>query len=138
MKVVLFSAIVLFSLSTVTAAELAELLPGKWENEARTHSFEFRKSGDLTLTGHKVVMSARTKKYERISATSEGAWESREELCWKGDDKLQAGNLVVYSGSMQCCISAQFVGSKLILGEVWRKGSNELGVCANHVLTRAK
>lgn len=138
MKIAMFCAVAQFGLSTATAAELAQLLTGSWADETKSYSFEFRKNGDLTLTGTKVVMSARTKKYERVSASSGGAWEARAELCWKGEDKLQSGNLLLYSGSMQCCISAQFVGSKLILGEVWRKGSNELGACANHVLNRVK
>jgi hypothetical protein len=55
-----------------------------------------------------------------------------------GDKKQQVGNLMVYADTLQCCMSAQFLGPKLVLSEIWQKGTDHLSVCTSRVLKRAK
>jgi hypothetical protein len=69
----------------------------------------------------------------------EGAWYYQQNTCWSGYEKnRQYGNVMVYVDSLQCCLLANFLGNKLVLSEVWQKGTDDYQICNNNVLTSIK
>jgi hypothetical protein len=109
---------------------------GVWTNSERTHIYAFLKNNELKFWGQKSTWRADTQRNTYTQAKTDGVWQYQEGMCWLGDKKQQQGNVMIYVDTLQCCMSAQFLGNKLVLSEVWEKGYDEYGVCINRVLTK--
>ena len=69
---------------------------------------------------------------------TDGVWKYQEGICWLGDKKQQQGNIMIYVDELRCCMSAEFLGNKLVLSEVWNKGIDYFDICVNRVLTKTQ
>lgn len=137
-KIVVVALIATASVLTFTErAEAAGNGSGAWTNNERTHVYAFLKNNELKFWGQKGAWRADLQQYTYTQAKTDGVWQYQEGMCWLGDKKQQQGNVMIYVDSLQCCMSAQFLGNKLVLSEVWRKGKDEYGVCVNRVLTES-
>ena len=110
---------------------------GVWTNSERTHVYAFLKNNELKFWGQRTTWDADLKRHTHTQAKTDGVWHSQAGMCWLGDQKQQQGNVMIYVDSLQCCMSAIFLGKKLVLSEVWKKGIDEYGVCQNRVLTNS-
>jgi len=68
-----------------------------------------------------------------------GVWETGKDFCWLGNEPNKTyGNLMIYVGTVQCCLSVRWLGNKMVLSEIWSKGDPS-GVfstyCKNRVLS---
>ena len=109
---------------------------GVWANNERTHVYALLKNNELKFWGQKGTYRADLQRYIYSQAKTDGVWQHQEGMCWLGDKKQQQGNVMIYVDTLQCCMSAQFLGNKLVLSNVWDKGHDEYGVCINRVLTK--
>jgi hypothetical protein len=111
---------------------------GIWTDKEAMHTYAFLRNNELKFRGVKSNWRKEIQQYETTPGETDGVWQSGDDICWMGDKKQQKGNMMIYSDSLQCCMIAQFLGSKLVLSEVWQKGDDELGICENRVLTKIK
>ena len=117
-----------------------DMFQGTWTDKDQAYSYSL-------LAGHEFKYECQSCDYSRPapnrSVKTEGAWNSAEGACWAGDPKtdkkVALGNLLLYADDVQCCMLAQLLGNKLVLTEVWTKGSGTMAsICSNRVLTRQK
>jgi hypothetical protein len=71
----------------------------------------------------------------------EGAWKTALGACWSDKNREQTGNVLIYVNTVQCCMTAEFLGSSLVLTYLWDKpagaGNSEPDrFCQNRVLRR--
>lgn len=119
----------------VTPAIGADTGWGIWTDSERKYTYAFLKNNEFRYWGLGGTFSQETKRYEYSLKKTEGVWQQGENICWRGEQKA---NLMIYVDTLQCCMMAQFIGNKLLLSEVWSKGSDSLNICNNRVLTRIK
>ena len=99
---------------------------GVWTNSAGTVTFEFGKKYEFTYS-----IAFR----DAVPYSVKGAWQTADGICWTGEKKETVGNVILYVESNQCCMNAQILGKRLILGYVWHKGDlYKPGYCFNDVL----
>jgi len=113
------------------APSIARAQEGTWTDG--THTYVFLKNNVFKFTGRAATKDGGV-------GTAEGVWQSSPGLCWRGDNK---GSVMIYVETLQCCMQAMLLGGKLVLSEVWQKGSGIVGpslygVCENRVLNKAK
>ena len=111
---------------------------GNWTNNEQTHVSSFSANNELKFWGQKCKWQPNLQKCEYTQGMTDGVWKYQEGMCWLGDKKQQLGNVMIYADTVQCCMSAQFLGKKLVLSNVWSKGTDELGICTDRVLSRAE
>lgn len=119
---------------------------GVWTDNKEVHTYAFLNSNDFKFWGQKAiwvpprinVFPRESGRYEYAPAKTDGAWQQGTEVCWLGEKKQQSGNMLIYADTLQCCMTAQFLGNKLVLSEVWLKGTDELGICTNRVLLKTE
>lgn len=132
--------LVLLAINAVLETPIAEAADsgwGIWEDSAQDRTYAILRNNELKLWGKTGTWNQNTKQTTYSPRKTEGVWTSGEAICWLGDKKQQVGNLMIYADSLQCCMLARFLGTKLVLTEVWQKGSDTLGVCNSGVLNRA-
>ena len=122
----------------VDIANAADSGLGVWTDNDEKHTYAFLKNNELKLWGQLSKWDQHTKQTNYAPGKVDGVWKSGDNICWLGEKRQQVGNLMMYADSLQCCMSAQFLGSKLVLSEVWQKGTDNLGICTNRVLKRAR
>jgi hypothetical protein len=105
----------------------AQSIIGRWSDNDE-NAYAFFKNNELTFQSKGQVNPV------------EGVWEYQEGICWLNPDKRLVGNIVIHIDTMECCINARILGSKLVLSEVWSKGYSSRGSdsCSNRVLMRRK
>lgn len=135
-KILVTALLILISISLSAIA--AAVSWGIWTNKEQTHVYAFLAKDELKFWGQKGTWRADLQRFEYSQGKTDGVWQYQEGICWLGDKKQQLGNVMIYADTLQCCMMAQFLGSKLVLSEVWHKGTDELGICENRVLTRTK
>lgn len=73
--------------------------------------------------------------------TLEGAWKTALGACWSDKNREQTGNVLIYVNTSQCCMTAEFLGSNLVLTYLWDKPAGGANpdpdrFCQNRVLRR--
>ncbi len=130
--------VVAHTLAMARYAVAADKAWGVWSDKEQPYVFAFLKNSELKFWGQKSSWQADIQRNTYTKGKTDGVWQHQEGMCWIGDKKQQQGNVMIYVDSLQCCMSAQFIGNKLVLSEIWNKGNDELGVCTSRVLTRVK
>jgi hypothetical protein len=120
----------LISLLLASSSARAQQIEGMWSDSDRKNTYIFQRSNRFQFDGE--VFG------RHVSVN--GVWETNPGLCWLGDNKRVTGNIILYVDTIQCCLSAQHLGGRLVLTEVWRKGGDvRLGqICQNRVLSPQK
>lgn len=109
---------------------------GVWTNNEKTHVYAFLRNNELKFWGQRTTWLADIQRNTYVQDKTDGVWQFQAGMCWLGDKKQQQGNVMIYVNSLQCCMSAQFLGNKLVLSAVWQKGDDDLGICTNRVLSK--
>jgi hypothetical protein len=72
----------------------------------------------------------------------EGAWKTALGACWSDKNREQTGNVLIYVNTVQCCMTAEFLGSNLVLTYVWDRPAGAANnadpdrFCQNRVLRK--
>jgi hypothetical protein len=93
--------------------------------------------GNNYVFSHNHVFGFQAKRHVNVV---EGVWEYQEGMCWLEPNKRLLGNVMIHIETMECCMNARILGSKLVLSEVWQKGVHALSfdACEHRVLTKLK
>jgi hypothetical protein len=138
MRVVKFVVASLIFAALSLSAIAAVVSWGNWTDKEQTHIYSFAGNNELKFWGQKCKWQQNLQRCEYSQGKTDGVWQYQEGMCWLGDKKQQLGNVMIYADTLRCCMSAQFLGNKLVLSEVWSKGVDELGICTNRVLSRTQ
>lgn len=138
MRVVKFAAALIIFGALSLSAIAAAVSWGNWADKELTHVYSFSGNNELQFWGQKCNWQKELQRCEYTKAKTDGVWQTQEGMCWLGDKKKQLGNVMIYADTLQCCMSAQLLGKKLVLSEVWSKGVDELGICTSRVLSRTQ
>ena len=75
-------------------------------------------------------------KADWLDAPVAGVYRDEPGVCWldNTDGSRALGDLVLYIGEVQCCLSTQSISDKVAFTQVWVKGTgNGYGLCRNQV-----
>ncbi len=68
-----------------------------------------------------------------------GVFREGDGVCWTtlSDGTKQPGNVLIYVGEVQCCMSAEAISDKVAFTQVWVKGTGVgYRMCTNQVFRR--
>jgi hypothetical protein len=104
---------------------------GIWGDQDQTNVYAFLDNNDFKFRHRQ----------QGKASTVTGAWHTALGACWSDKNREQTGNLLMYAGIVQCCMSAQFLGNNLVLSYVWDKpggtpSADPERLCQNRVLKR--
>ena len=114
-----------------TDSEKAGVAWGIWADQDQTNVYAFLENNDFKF---------RHRRQGKPSAL-EGAWKTALGACWSDKNREQTGNVLIYVNTVQCCMTAEFLGSNLVLTYLWEKpggaaNSDPDRFCQNRVLRR--
>lgn len=113
------------------ALEKAGVAWGIWADQDQANVYAFLEKNDFKFR----------RRHQGKSYTLEGAWQSALGACWSDKDRQQTGNLLIYVNTVQCCMSAQFLGNNLVLTYIWDRPGGGASpepdrFCQNRVLRK--
>ena len=104
---------------------------GIWADQDQTNIYAFLENNDFKF------------RHRRQGKPSmlEGAWKTALGACWSDKNREQTGNVLIYVNTSQCCMTAEFLGSNLVLTYLWDKPAGGASpdpdrFCQNRVLRR--
>ena len=115
-----------------TDSEKAGVVWGVWSDPDQTNVYAFLKNNDFKF---------RHRGQGKPSAL-EGAWKTALGACWSDKNREQTGNVLIYVNTVQCCMTAEFLGSNLVLTYVWDRPAGAANnadpdrFCQNRVLRK--
>jgi hypothetical protein len=75
-------------------------------------------------------------KVDGLNVPVEGVFREAPGVCWlnKDDGTRQNGDVLLYIGEVQCCLSTEAISDKVAFTEVWVQGTgNGYRMCKNQV-----
>ena len=130
---ILLSACALWAVSCAAADSDSDKTDswGVWADQDQTNVYAFLENSDFKFRHRQ----------QGKASTVTGAWHTALGACWSDKNREQTGNLLMYAGIVQCCMSAQFLGNNLVLSYVWDKPGGAAStdpdrLCQNRVLKR--
>ena len=104
---------------------------GIWADQDQANVYAFLEKNDFKFRH----------RHQGKSFTLEGAWQTALGACWSDKDRQQTGNVLIYVNTVQCCMSAQFLGNNLVLTYVWDRPGGGVNqdpdrFCQNRVLRK--
>jgi len=82
---------------------------GIWADQDQANVYAFLEKNDFKFRHRR----------QGKTSTLDGAWQTALGACWSDKDRQQTGNVLIYVNTIQCCLSAQFLGNNLVLTYVW-------------------
>ncbi len=141
-------ALLLLTLATSHFAFGQErLYSGAWTDSKGVHIYTFSENNDFLYQYtsppcvKKKTKGAGCETWYRTPVSRDGAWKAAPGVCWKGKKKTaRKGDIMIYVGTVQCCLAAQLLGKNLVLSGIWggAKLNKEMNFCGNRVLQRVK
>jgi hypothetical protein len=114
-----------------TDSEKVGMAWGIWADQEQTNVYAFLENNDFKFRHRR----------QGKPSTLEGAWKTALGACWSDKNREQTGNVLIYVNTTQCCMTAEFLGSNLVLTYLWDKPAGGASpdpdrFCQNRVLRR--